>query len=143
MASTLLIDTNVILDAFLVREPFYETARKVLELNKRPDVTVAITASSTTDIFYLARRELKDRKVVKEMLINLLTEMSVKILPVTPEAIYYALNLPWTDFEDAVQYSTALVNNMDGIVTRNVDDYKLAEIDIYTPTEIVEFFNGK
>ena len=143
MASNLLIDTNVVLDAFLVREPFYETARKVLELNKRPDVMIAITASSTTDIFYLARRELKDRKVVKEMIINLVTEMSVKILPVTPEAIYHALNLPWADFEDAVQYSTALVNNMSGIVTRNVEDYKLSELDVYTPTAIVEFFNGK
>ena len=141
MASNLLIDTNVVLDAFLRREPFYETANKVLKLNKLSNVTIAVTASSTTDIFYLARRELKDRRVVKEMLTNLLTEMSVKILPVTPEAIYRALNLPWNDFEDAVQYSTALVNNVSGIVTRNVEDYKKSEIDIYTPEEIVEFFN--
>lgn len=142
MASNLLIDTNVVLDAFLRRESFYETANKVLKLNKLPNVTIAVTASSTTDIFYLARRELKDRRVVKEMLTNLLTEMSVKILPVTPEAIYRALTLPWNDFEDAVQYSTALVNNVSGIVTRNVEDYKKSEIDIYTPEEIIEFFNG-
>ena len=143
MASNLLIDTNVILDAFLRREPFYEAARKVLELNRRPDVTAAITASSTTDIFYLARRELKDRKAVREMIINLVTDMSVKILPVTAEAIYVALNLPWRDFKDAVQYSVAQLNEIDAIITRNVEDYKQSEIKVYTPEEIVETFNGE
>lgn len=142
MASDLLIDTNVIVDFFLDRQPFREAAQKVLSLNKNPEIKISITASSATDIFYIVRRELKDRRVVRELMIDLVTHMSVKILPVTPEAIYMALNLPWNDFEDAVQYSTACVNNIDAIVTRNVEDYKKSEIDIYTPEEIVEFFNG-
>ena len=143
MVSKLLIDTNVVVDYFVDRQPFSEIAQKVLRLNKNPNVTVSITASSTTDIFYIVRRELKDRRIVKSLLIDLVTEMSVKILPVTAEAIYIALNLPWRDFEDAVQYSVAQLNEIDAIVTRNVEDYKQSEIKVYTPEEIVETFNGE
>ena len=67
----------------------------------------------------------------------------MKILPVTAEAIYVALNLPWRDFEDAVQYSVAQLNEIDAIITRNVEDYKQSEIKVYTPEEIVSTFNGE
>ena len=49
---------------------------------------------------------------------------------------------PKDHFEDAVQYSTALLNGIDGIVTRDVEGYSASEIKVYTPEEIVEFFNG-
>lgn len=143
MVFNLMLDTNVIIDFFLDREPFNAAAKKVLLLNKEPNIQLSITASSVTDIFYITRRELKDRNAVKDKIIELLTDMSIKILPVTPEAIYMALDLPWKDFEDAVQYATACVNEMNGIVTRNVDDYRMSELNIYTPAEIVEFFNDK
>lgn len=53
------------------------------------------------------------------------------------DMIKNALELPWKDFEDSVQYSVALLQEMDGIVTRNPNDYKKAEIEIWTPEELL------
>ncbi|MBQ9479223.1 MAG: PIN domain-containing protein [Selenomonadaceae bacterium] len=143
MASNLLIDTNVVLDMLLARDPFYKTARKVFRLNKQHDAALYVTASSVTDIYYLTRRELKDNAKTKALVVDLVTEMSIRVLTVSAEEIYMALSLPWKDFEDAVQYSTALLGGIDGIVTRDVEGFALSEIKVYTPKEIVETFNGE
>lgn len=51
-----------------------------------------------------------------------------------------ALELEWNDFEDAVQYSVATLNEMDGIVTRNLKDYKEANIKVWSPEQILQQF---
>lgn len=61
----------------------------------------------------------------------------VWIAGVSGEEIRNALELPWRDFEDSVQYSVALLQKMDGIVTRNPSDYKEAEIKIWSPEEFL------
>lgn len=61
----------------------------------------------------------------------------VSIAGVSEEVIKNALELPWKDFEDSVQYSVALLQEMEGIVTRNPNDYKESEINIWTPGELL------
>ena len=56
------------------------------------------------------------------------------------EVVQNALNLAWGDFEDSVQYSVALLNEMDGIVTRNPSDYQEANIRIWLPEQALELF---
>ena len=56
------------------------------------------------------------------------------------EVVQNALNLAWGDFEDSVQYSVALLNEMDGIVTRNPSDYQEANIRIWLPEQTLELF---
>ena len=50
----LLIDTNVVLDVLLKREPFYEASADVLKLTQRDDVCEYISDSAVTDIYYIA-----------------------------------------------------------------------------------------
>ena len=52
--------------------------------------------------------------------------------------IHKALESDFNDFEDAIQYFTAIENNMDCIITRNVNDYKKSIIPVYTPTELLK-----
>lgn len=134
----LLVDTNVVLDVLLKREPFYENGAKVLKLSGREDVEEYVSASAITDIYYIAYRTMKDRVSVRKLLENLLKIVSV--VAVSGEEINYALELEWEDFEDSVQYAVAQLNDMDGLVTRNVDDYKKSEITIYTPEQLLEQF---
>lgn len=61
----------------------------------------------------------------------------VLIAGVSGDEIRNALALPWQDFEDSVQYSVALLQEMDGIVTRNPSDYKKAEMKIWKPEEFL------
>ena len=112
----ILIDTNVILDVLLKRSPFYETAIEVLKLSARDDIQEFVSASAITDIYYIAYKNLRDKAAVRELL----------------------KKLEWNDFEDSVQYSVAALNEMDGIITRNVKDYSSAEMQVWEPAQFLE-----
>ena len=134
----LLIDTNVVLDVLLRREPFSKTAAEVLNLTQRDDVREYVSASAITDIYYIANKQMKDRDAVRDLLKRLL--MVVSVAAVSKREIQNALNLAWRDFEDSVQYSVALLNEMDGIVTRNPSDYQEANMRIWLPEQALELF---
>ena len=134
----LLIDTNVVLDVLLRREPFFRTAAEVLNLTQRDEVREYVTASAITDIYYIANKQMKDRDAVRDLLKRLL--MVVSVAAVSEREIQNALNLAWGDFEDSVQYSVALLNEMDGIVTRNPSDYQETNMRIWLPEQALELF---
>lgn len=134
----LLIDTNVVLDVLLRREPFSEAAAGILKLAQRDDVREYVSASAITDIYYIVNRQMKDRAAAKELLKRLL--MIVTVAAVSEQEIQNALDLTWSDFEDSVQYSVALLNDMDGIITRNPDDYQESKIQIWLPEQALKMF---
>lgn len=133
-----LIDTNIILDVLLGREPYYDDSAKVLNLSGKKDITLYVTASSITDIYYIANQTLRNKEEVKALLIKLLKV--VFIAGVSEDEIRNALALSWRDFEDSVQYSAALLQGMDGIVTRNPKDYKAAEIEVWSPEDFLRLW---
>ena len=137
----LLIDTNVVLDVLLRREPFFGKAAEVLNLTQREDVREYVSASAITDIYYIANKQMKNRAAVRDLLNRLL--MLVSVAAVSEQEIRNALHLEWADFEDSVQYSVALLNEMDGIVTRNPGDYQEADVQIWLPEQILETFTAK
>ena len=81
---------------------------------------------------------MKDRDAVRDLLKRLL--MVVSVAAVSEREIQNALNLAWGYFEDSVQYSVALLNEMDGIVTRNPSDYQEANMRIWLPEQALELF---
>ena len=131
----ILIDTNIVLDVMLKREPFYKLSLEILSLAKKDDVEEYVSASAITDIYYLAYRQLRDKEMVKKLMKELLTVVSVA--SVSEQEIENALSLEWNDFEDSVQYSVAYLQEMDGIVTRNPSDYKEAKIKVWKPEELL------
>lgn len=131
----ILIDTNIVLDVMLKRDPFYRASAEVLGLSKRNDIEEYVSASAITDIHYLAYRQLRDKGAVRKLMKELLTVVS--IASVSEQEIENALDLEWSDFEDSVQYSVAFLQEMDGIVTRNPNDYKDAEIKVWKPEELL------
>ena len=79
---------------------------------------------------------LRDKAAVRELLKKLL--LIVSVAGVSEEEIQKALELEWNDFEDSVQYSVAALNEMDGIITRNVKDYSSAEMQVWEPAQFLE-----
>lgn len=137
----LLIDTNIVLDVLLKREPFYHSAVKVMNLAQYDDVQEFVSASAITDIYYIAYKQIKDRELVIDLIRRLLTIVSVAA--VSGQEIVQALDMGWKDFEDAVQYSVALMGEMEGIVTRNPKDYENADINIWLPEQIIKDYEKK
>lgn len=132
----LLIDTNVILDYLLARPGFREDAMRVFSLAAYDDTYEFVSSSAVTDIFYHVNKELRDSYAAQQKLRDLLRIITV--LDVTQADINRALDLNWKDFEDAVQYSVALANRVDIIITRNHKDFEGGPIPVLSPKEFLD-----
>ena len=128
------IDTNVLLDVSLERKDFYTDSAKVLSLAAFKEIEGCITATTTTDLFYIIRKHYNIQKA-KTDLKNYLTFLN--ILPVNENVIRLALTSDFKDFEDAVQYFSCSIFDCTCIVTRNVGDFKEAKLPVYTPKEFL------
>ena len=127
----LLIDTNVVLDMFLEREPFVGMSRQVIALSRRyNNVYSFISASSVTDIYYITYKNLKNHQIVREKFKKLFK--FVGVVTVTDKDIHAAFAL-------SVQYAVAKSNNFDGIVTRNMQGFTDDTVKIFTPEEVCRY----
>jgi predicted nucleic acid-binding protein len=126
-----LIDTNVILDFLLRREPYYQSAAQVNILSEKGYIRSYISASAVTDIFYVAKKELKSKDTAIELINNLLK--TIRVASVTERDIHEALSLNWDDFEDSVQYITGKSISVDHIITRNPKDFTGSQIGVISP----------
>ena len=127
-----LIDTDVILDFFFDREPFSENAAQVLSLCEKKIVIGYITPVILSNVYYLLSQKGKQEKVIEKLkaLVSFL-----EILNIDKNAIITALNSEFKDFEDAIQYYTALENNITTLITRDLKDFKKASIKVMSSEE--------
>ncbi len=134
-----MIDTNIILDILLKREPFYTQSRTVLDLCEKRQISGFVSASSVTDIFYIIHRTLHNTELTYKAIDSLLN--IVGILDVTAENVYSAFAKHTKDFEDCLLAECAKSNKCVGIVTRNSKDFQDFDIDIYSPEELLLIAN--
>ena len=130
-----LIDTNVVLDFILHRQPWYTNAVLIFGLAQRNIINGYIPASAITDIFYIARKQL-DKNTTQEAMKRLLQVF--KPATVTENHIYQALDLDWDDFEDSVQFIVGESIAANYIVTRDTQDFSSASITAVTPEQFLE-----
>ena len=131
----LMIDTNIILDVLLEREPFYEDSKRILSLCESGKIYGFISASTASDIFYLVRKALHSTDEAYKALGNILN--IVKILTVTNEDVNSAFAQHAPDFEDCLLATCAKTNKCDGIVTRNKKDFLSFGIAVLSPEEVL------
>ena len=132
-----LLDTNVVLDFLLRREPNYGYAQDIIKEVVNGIVQGYITASMATDVFYLLQKT-NGKTFAFNSLDDLLIILDV--LTVYRDDVYSALNSGWDDFEDALQAQVAVRSGMDAIVTRNIKDYIRANnIDIVLPNDFLQY----
>lgn len=131
----LMIDTNVILDVFIKRQPFYESSRKILEKCESKTVQGFVTASTVTDIFYLVRKATHSTETAYKCLGALFD--IVKILPVTNDNVISAYTVKAHDFEDCLLAVCAKSNGCAYIVTRNEKDFEDFDIPVISPDEVL------
>lgn len=133
----ILIDTNVIIDALTSREPWNESAEKIFIMAANNIVDMYITASSTTDIYYLVRKHLHNTETARQVMSKLYS--LVGILEVKEEDCVDALVSPITDYEDAVVEQVARRSSVECIVTRNQKDYELGLAKVFLPDDFIQF----
>ncbi len=95
-----------------------------------------MSAVSINNIYYIVRKFLGHKKTLE--VVELLTEMT-EIVGTTKKEIIQALSNDFTDYEDSIQYSSALtIKDLDAIITRNVKDYKNSSIAVMTPLNFLK-----
>ena len=132
-----LIDTNVILDFFLARAPLYEAAKDIFKLISQDEISAFATASSITDIYYIAAKRLGDH-AAREILRNLFSLLV--IITVDGDDCAQALDLPVRDFEDALVTTCASKIDIDYIITNDAYFLKIdtSLAHVVTPADFLE-----
>ncbi len=131
----ILIDTNIIIDNALEREPFWNASEQVLSLIEQGTIVGYISASTFSDLYYIIRKA-RGRDWTLTYLNQLIT--FCQIATVNQAAITMAFTTNFKDFEDSIQYSTAVVNQLDAIITRNPQDFPIVTPRIITPDQLIE-----
>jgi len=134
-----LIDTNVALDVLLKREPYYEKSAGVLVLSEKREIDAYISASAVTDIYYITRKALKDKRSTIDLLRKLVNV--VNVAAVTSDNVRHALELEWDDFEDSVQYMAGENLLVEYVITRNTRNFERGSISAVTPEEFLKYIS--
>ena len=131
MGLRILVDTNILLDYLLCREPYDKAARDIVIACKQRDVLGCIAAHSISNMFFILRKvfSIEERR---SLLRNLCELFAVEGIDKT-KILEALANEEFSDFEDCLQMECAIAFRADYIVTRNCDDFKGSRIPCIEP----------
>ena len=135
MALNVTIDTNIILDALLKREPWHTAAEKIILLSASKKITASITASTVTDIYYIISRKI-GKAQARETIVNI--SKLLDFTAVDRSDCLKALASDVEDFEDALLSVCAVKAKSKYIVTRNEKDFAVSKVSAITPDEFLK-----
>ncbi len=128
------LDTNIVIDLLDKREPFYIDAVELFTLAYKKEITLFVSPMTYATASYLLRKHGKEG--MRKLLGNF-RQLS-QITTADEKVVDAALASSFEDYEDALQYYSALTRNVDVIVTRNKKDFTSANIPILLPKELLE-----
>lgn len=131
----LFLDTNILIDLLADRKPHSKFARELLELSEQKKIRLYTSSHSMATTYYILNKYADDKSLRTAMtsLLEMLT-----IVPVDSDIIKKGLRSEFKDFEDSLQAFCAYsIDNIFGIVTRNIRDYKTSAVKVYSPDSIL------
>ncbi len=137
----ILVDTNVLLDYILLREPFTQSAQKIIKLCQEEILNGAMAAQSVPDMFYILRKNIsiEERRRILYCLCDIF-----HVENIDKDKLQRALpNQDFRDFEDCLQMECAASFKADYIITRNIDDYASSNIPCVTPKAFCDMLETK
>ena len=131
----ILLDTNIVLDLLASRIPFYQESAELFSLADKNMVILSISSLSIANTHYAVRRfksEKHTRKIIRDL------KVLVSVLSFDDKITDLALNSDFSDFEDAIQYFTAIENGQEVIISRNMSGYRSSRIPVMTAREFIK-----
>jgi len=129
------VDTDVILDFMIGREPFAMDAARIFTLSEKKQISICTTDLVFSNAYYVLRKLGTHKKVIEK-----LTQLArlIDIIGLSKVAVNRALESEFGNFEDALQHYAALTENVKIIITRNTKDYKKSELAVLTPDQYLK-----
>jgi predicted nucleic acid-binding protein len=132
----LLLDTNIVIDLLACREPFYAEAALLFSLADRQKIKLYVSALTFANTSYLL---FKQKGSEESKLILRKLRLLVNVLKLDEKVIDLALNDEgFIDFEDALQYFSAVEYGLDGIITRNLKDFQKSSLPVMTAGQYLQ-----
>ena len=133
------VDADIVMDLLTKREGFFEYAAEVFTFGDKELAFINVSSLTIANVYYLLSRQYDSRKawqIVQEF------RIMVHVKSVDSKIIDLALSSNFKDFEDAIQYFTAIENGCELLLTRNLKDYKEAQIPIMTAESYIHLFES-
>jgi len=127
------------LDLILEREPFYMDAVELFTLIEGNKVKAHVSPLIFANLYYILKK-IESRNFASDVLFKL--KALVHILTIDDKIIELALSSGFKDFEDAIQYYSALEADLEYLITRNKNDYKESGLVICTAKEYLAMRNS-
>jgi predicted nucleic acid-binding protein len=124
------LDTNILLDVLGRREPFFADSAQVWTLAETGQLTAFVSALSLPNLFYVMRRttgQTAARKAVRTL------EHIFSLVPLDVQIIRYAIDTDGADFEDAIQFFSAIAAGATALITRNLKHFPQGDMTIQSP----------
>lgn len=121
------VDTDITLDLLAAREPYYSAAASLFSLADNGKARIFVSSLSFSNLNYIFGRQFAADQVKKKLF---KFKTLVTVLPVGDKTVELALSSDFKDFEDGLQYFTAIEAGIKTLLTRNLKDYKTAEISV-------------
>ena len=134
--TALFIDTDIIIDFLIDRNPYSREAAIIFTLIEQKKIKGYVSSLTFSNLYYVLRKVESHNKVIAKLdsISRLLT-----ILKVDQQTIKDAIASRFQDFEDSIQYNCALdYKKIDVLITRNTKDYKNSEIPVMTPADYLK-----
>lgn len=129
------IDSDIILDHILDREPFSKDTGKILSLAENRKIKLFTSAIVLSNVFFLIRKSFGNKRSIQ--LIDQLLEL-IDVIPVGKREVISAIKGGFLDFEDGLQNAAAENKNIiTTILTRNIKDYKQSNLSVVPPKEFL------
>ncbi len=132
MAKCVFVDSDVLIDVFSARKPFYDDSAYLLELAEY-GVFLAFTSPLVIANVYYVLQKFSNKEVAFSSIRKVRTFIGV--VDMNQRIVDRALNSSFSDFEDALQIYSAENAVMDIIVTRNVEHFRTSNLSVMTPKE--------
>ena len=132
MIKKVFLDTNVLIDYLARRGQFFEPAAQIVQLGQERKIKILVSALSfaTASFILEAHHKLSNEAIVRKF--SEFIKMC-NITPVDSLVIEEAIASQFSDFEDAMQYFSAIREDADAIITRNVNDYSTSQVAVFDP----------
>ncbi len=128
----LLIDCNILMDWLTNRPPFSTHAERLLTLIEGNKIKGYISPLTLSNTYYILRKQ-TSRKIANEFLND--SKKLFTIIDITKKITINAIDNKFKDFEDDLHFYTAILNNLDFIITRNKADFHKSKIKVITAEE--------
>lgn len=129
------VNTDIILDLLSNREAFYIHSANLFSAADKGEIEIYVSSLSFANLNYILSNQFAAEQAKKKLL---KFKTLVKVLPVTDKVVDLALSSDFKDFEDGIQYFTATENNIKILLTRNLRDFKTAEIPVMTAEQFLK-----